>query len=224
MPAPSYVAKSTLSVSTTDKCDIAYIASVPAGDWLFALLLTYQEPGGSIGDITPDEPGWLEIGGGVGFRDNTPNNVGSLKLFRKIADGTETGSATFSRTGSTGGSNAFVGQMYQFTGTNIQLISSAFNILGDGAATIDWPAVSVIGTETTAIAFVGQMTDDPGTPAGYVNEASDSSGGIVAYLECNVEEDSSGGTASASNGSADGWATIHISIFNSAGYLFIPDH
>ena len=226
MPAPTFIEKATAAVSTTANISMAYagFTDIQAGDWLFAALLSYQEPGGSIGDITPDDPDWQEIGGGIGFRDSNPTNVGSFKVFRKIATGLESGSADFTRSGSNGGSNAFYGQMYQFRGTSLALIGSATNILGDGNATITWGNVTVVGPETTAIAFVGQITDDPGTPAGYNNDASDASGGVVLYLECNSEENTSGGIATASGVAADGWATVHVTIFNATGYSFIPDH
>lgn len=226
MPAPTFIEKATAATSSAATISLAYagFTDIQAGDWLFAALLSYQEPGGSIGDITPDDPDWQEIGGGIAFRDSSLNNVGTFKVFRKVATGLETGNADFTRSGSNGGSNAFLGQMYQFRGTNIVLNATATNILGDGNATITWGNVTVVGLETTAIAFVGQITDDPGSPAGYTNDASDASGGVVLYLECNSEENTSGGIVTASGGSADGWATVHITIFNATGYSFIPDH
>lgn len=221
---PTYVTKGTMATVTGATISVGYIPAVPAGDWLYVAVLSYQEPGGSIGDIVADEPGWTEVAGGVGFRDSSLNNVGTFKVFRKIADGTETGSADFTRSGSNGGSNAFVGQMYQYTGVNIQQISAASNILGDGDGTISWGNVGVVGGETTAIAFVGQMTNNPGTPGGYVNNASDSSGGIVIYLEVSTDENSAGGSKTAGGGDSDGWATVHTTIFCPSGFVVIADH
>jgi hypothetical protein len=223
MAAPTFIGKATAASGTGADVNQGYGSlSIQPGDILFILALSAQE-GGTIGDITC-EPEWSECGGGIGFRDDLLNNVGTIKAFYKIADGTESGTVTVSRTGSTGGLNQMYTQMYQFRGAVIQVHDFATNILGDGGALIEWENVNVVGLESTTIAFVGQLTEDPGLPTGYTFNAQDTSGGIVIYLECSSLENSPGGNVTGPDGGADGWATIHITIFNVGGYSFIPDH
>lgn len=210
--APTFIAKGSAANTTNASINQGYMGSIVAGDLLVLVGLSYQEAGGSIGDInTPT--GWTPAGGQA-FRNSTPINVGTFKAFTKIATGAEVGSVNITRTGSTGSTNIFYTQMYQFRGTNLEVEDFEMNILGDGAATLSWPAVFVGGNNRTLIALSGQIGTDPGSPAGYSNEATDTSGGVVVSLQCDVNENvSSDGSVTASGGEAAGWATIHISIF-----------
>ena len=222
MPAPAYAAKSTASTSNASPHSTNYMGSISAGDFLLLVVFTNQEFGGTPGSISTPA-GWSLVSGGVGYRDSSLNNVGSFSAFYKIADGTEVGSVAVTITGSTGGSNLFYSQMYRFTGTPGPVLESgASNILGDGNATITVPATSVGGNARTLIALIGQNTNAPGTTTGYTNRATDSSGGIVAHLHIDTRDDvGSDGLVTAASGHADGWATIHLSIFSPLGRSFI---
>lgn len=224
MAAPVFIAKSTAVSGTGAFVNQGYGSlSIQPGDFLLIFACSNQE-GGSIGGITIADPDWIPCGGGIGFRDDSANNVGSIGAFYKIADGTESGSVQVDRAGDVGGLNQMYSQMYQFRGDLVSIHTFVTNILGDGDPTIVFGNVSVIGVESTTIALVAQITTDPGLPTGYDFNGSDNSGGVVIYLECSSLENSPGGSVTAADGSPDGWATIHITIFNISGSCFIPDH
>lgn len=212
--APLFVTGATAVSGTGSSIDQGYMGSIVAGDILIIFAGSYQEMGGSIGDIdTPS--GWTPCGGGIGFRNSSLVNVGTAKAFYKIATGSEVGSVTITRTGSTGGSNAFSSQMYQFRGGSSGIVEDfSTNQLGDGNATVSWNAVAVGGAERTLIALCAQIGVTCDTPSGYTNEGDVAIGGAIA-LRCDVREDvSSDGSVTATGGDTAGWLSIHISIFS----------
>lgn len=220
----SFIAKSTLAAGNTSPHSQNYMGSILANDLLILAVFTDQEFGGTPGSISTPA-GWTLANGGVGYRDNVPTNIGSIAVFYKIADGTETGSVSITIGGSTGGSNVFISQMYQYRGDVGPILeSSAANILGDGDTTIDVDAVGVGGNARTLIAIIGQRNSDPGTPTGYTNRAVDDSGGTI-FLQCDDKENvGSDGAVTATGGDAEGWATVHMSFFTPLGRSFIPQH
>lgn len=216
MSAPTFIAKATASSSNASPHSQAYMGSINANDLLILAVFTNQV-GGTIGDISTPA-GWTFVQGGIGYRNNSPADVGTFKVFSKLADGTETGSVSITISGSTGGGVIFFSQMYQFRGDSRTLVeSAAVNILGDGNSTITFNAISVSGNERTLIAICGQNSGAPGVPTGYTNEAQDDTGGL-AFLHLDAKENvSSDGSVTATGGHSDGWATVHFSIFSPKG-------
>lgn len=221
----SFIAKSTAFSNNDNAGGVNYMGGILPGDLLLILALSVQE-GGVIGSI--DTPaGWDFVGGGVGFRDSGSNNVGTIRVFERVADGSESGFVSVTRSGTTGGpggSTPIYCQMYQYRGTRLVRSGVASNILGDGAATIEWNSVSSPGG-STRIAMIGQLTTNPNTPSGYTNQASDSGSPLPVYLECNDISGVSGtsGTITATGGNANGWATVHINLFEAKGRNQILD-
>lgn len=210
---PTFIAKSTTSTTNGSSVDQDYMGSIQAGDRLYILAVSFQEEGGDVGDVSIAS-GWTEVAGGIGFRNSALTNVGTGKLFSRVATGSEVGAVTVSRTGSTGSVNTLYTQMYQFRG--VDMVSEAFatNILGDGNTTVTYDAVSVGGNHRTLIAFCGQIGPVPDAPSGYTNAATDDTGSGFLSLRCDVKEDvSSDGLITATGGNTSGWFSIHVSMY-----------
>ena len=210
-PAPAFIAKGTEDANTGATVAPTYMGSIVANDMLFAFAISNQQ-GGTIGNIgTPS--GWTKVDMRI-YRNSGGTIVGNVGLYYKIATGSESGTLSISRTGSTGAGKFFEAQLYQFRGTaNIALES--YNVTdGGGSTTVTWNSVTVGGLKRTLLAFVGlnRATVAAGVPSGYTQEASD-----IANLtmDLNVKEDvSSDGAVTATGGTVDGWGSFHLSIYN----------
>lgn len=212
MNAPTFIAVGTRNETTSGSIAPAYPGSIVLGDLLF--LLAVSTDLGSHGAIaTP--AGWTALVTTATLRDSSPADVGVMALFFKVAAGTESGSQTVTRTGTTGPGTAFAGQIYQFRGREYD--SNEQTNQQNSAATITWNAVFFSGARRTLLAFVGQADNtSAGTPAGYTNAAG---GGTNVYVGLNYQEDvTSDGAVTASGGTTSGWCTVHLSIFNPSGY------
>lgn len=205
MAAPAYQGKGTKASGTGSSVTPTYMGSINAND----LILLYVV---SVGNGTITVPsGWVEfISGTIIY---PPTAV--VKLYRRLALGTESGTITVSRSGHSG-SSTLMAQLYQYRGTaQITVESSAYPTYGGSSSTITWNAVTVGGSERTLAAFVVNYNgSDPGTPTGYTNSATDNDGSGT-YMELNTYANvSSDGSVTATGGSSNGWTTAHLSIYN----------
>lgn len=220
MSAPVFIAKST-RVSDSEiggvgsSVNLDYMGSILAGDLLLICALNLH-PGATIGSV--GSPGAFSgIGVNAAFQDSGNVYAGNMSIFARVADGSETGFVTV--TGFSDVGQTLSAQMYQFrsdpAGKQVLIESSTEDEDGDGAATIDWNAISVNGAGRTLLAFVvgnfGAISI-----AGYVSTATDSD------MELHIREDvASDGAVTSSGGNSSGWATAHISLFSPLGRSFI---
>lgn len=219
MPAPAFVEVTSVTADTDDSVGVAYsgLTEILVGDLLF-LFVVNSQIGGTVGTISTPS-GWTSIHNPAAFRDGSNTLNGTMALFYRIADGTEAGSVDVSRTGSTGGMGQdFLACMAQFRGTR-PIISTHQVNQESAASTITWNAVSFSAGEATAIGFEGQLSGTADSPAGYTEAISS---GNQAHISIDYKEDvASAPSVTASGGSSDGWATIHLVIFNALGRSFI---
>lgn len=221
MPAPAFVQVTSVSADTDDSVSVAYsgLTEILVGDLLF-LFAVNSQIGGTVGTISTPS-GWTSIHNPAAFRDGSSTLNGTMALFYRIADGTEAGSVEVLRTGSTGGGGQdFLACMAQFRGTGTRPIISTHQVNQESAvSTITWNAVSFSAGEATAIGFEGQLSGTADTPAGYTEAISS---GNQAHISIDYKEGvASAPSVTASGGSSDGWATIHLVIFNALGRSFI---
>ena len=218
MANPTYIGKGTIATGTGTSVMPALPASLVNNDYLF-LCVTLEGTGISIDAIT----GW-DIYDSATFRDNSPTDVGVGAIYYREVDGTET-TPTVSVSGGTPTQLAAV--IYQFRGDGIHLIVEAITTKadGDGGSTLTWDSVTVLGSSRTLVAILAQLdSNDPGTPTGYTNNASDTVDvmAIQVALECSsLEGVSVGSSVTATGGSSNGWITFHIVLFNTTGKVFI---
>jgi hypothetical protein len=208
MAAPAYIAAGTKGSGTGSSINVTY-PTVSANDFLIIWAMSIG--GGTIATPT----GFTKIMNGI-LRTPPFTNVGVGYAFYKIASGSESGTIAVSRSGHSG-SNTFIGQMYQYRGTQyIGYESENHSPYGGNGDTITWDAVTVNGTERTLCALIANYdAGNPGSPSGYTNNQSDNTGG--EYLECNTKANvSSDGSVTATGGSSQGWLTTHITIYNGA--------
>jgi len=205
MAAPTFQAKGTAANGTGSSIAPSYPASVNAYDILIMKVISY-----GIGTITPHASWSTFKTVYIPFVPASPTFV--VQTFWKVANGTETGSETVSRSGHTG-SGLFMAQMYHWRGTSFLSIEDA-QTTGGVVSTITWPALTINGSERTLAAMVVNYSgSNPGVPTGYSSDASDNASGT--YFELNTKSNvSSDGSVTDSSGSANGWATIHISFYN----------
>jgi len=221
MSAPAFGSKGTEDHSQTGTITPAYPGTVNAGDILFLMVMNYQGGVtiGSIGSVA----GWTLLESG-NFKDSSPVTVGNAALFYKIATGSEAGTVSVTRTGDTGGTTEFAGQIYSFSGANA-IESHNMNSTADGSSPIDFDAVTVGGNERTLVALYAGLDSLPGgVPAGYTNKAQDtiSTGAFDYTLDCHDKENvSSDGAVTGTGGTLNGYVTFHLSLFTPAGRSFI---
>jgi hypothetical protein len=219
MPAPVFVGVGSYNEASGSSVNIAYPAGITAGDIIF-LAIANKQIFPAVGGI--DAPvGWDVMAGGLGFRDGGAVVTGSMAVFKKVANGSESGNQTITRSGGTGVGTGIGGIMILIRGKVVEDFSTRQE---ESLATITWNAVTVGGNARTILAIVGQANglDVSGTPSGYTNASND---GSIVNLAVNYMEDvGADGAITATDGSADGWATMHISIFNPSGSVYIPDH
>jgi hypothetical protein len=206
--SPAYIDKGAFGATTGSSFNVSYPNNIEESDILFLHVSSY-----GLGTITVDAS-WTSLGS-LAEPSGTPVFVS--KLYWKLADGTETGPENVSRSGHAG-TDVFMGQIYQYRGdadwadVNIS-IEDSDNGSGN-SATITWQATSVAAGKRTLAAFVVNMGANPGSPASYSLSATDNDGSNN-YLELNTKEDvSSGASVTATGGSATGWITWHVSIYN----------
>ena len=221
MAAPIFISKGTYDFSDTGTINPTYPAGIQSGDILFILAFSQQE-GVTIGSITTPSD-FTNLSGG-GISNSNPDPIGGFQVFYKIATGSEAGTVSVSRTGSTGGSTLFIAQIYQFRGTIIAIEPDYTPTVGS-SSTITWGTIALTGNERTLLAFCAQ-NDDSGVGApsgGYIQEANDDVPSIPSgQLTLSVLENvSSDGAVTNGDGSAAGWGTLHVAIFNVKGRSFI---
>ena len=206
MAAPAYISKGTKGSGTGTSISFTYMGSINANDMLFLLVLSVGN-----GSITVDSSWTLERNGVI----NSPPDA-NVKVYRKLATGSESGTENVTRSGNSPTSQRFMAQVYQYRGNNYLTVeSSSQPTIGGTSSTITWNSVTVGGTERTLAALCVNLNgSDPGTPTGYTNSATDNDGAGY-YLEANTLANvSSGSSVTATGGSSNGWTTVHISIYN----------
>jgi hypothetical protein len=220
MSAPTFIAKSVKVTApgtggVVENASLNYMGSILAGDELYIFAMT-DCPGAATGSVT-GPAGW-EAMGGTSFNDNNPAFAGVIQGFKKTADGTESGSVTVQ--GLSDVNFTVHAQMYQFRADKQILVEDTATVgNGDGAATIQYAALSLGGNARTLLAFCGSPAGLPGVPTGYVSAASDSA--LYLFTKENTGAD---GAVTSTGGDTGGWATLHASTFTPTGYSFIPDH
>jgi len=197
---PRYMAKSTVANSTGSSLSLAFIDDLEAGDLLLIQVLNVQED--SVGAIaTPS--GFTSLG-------EETHTWGTTEWFYKVADGTETGNATITRTGSTGDRlNYMTCQMYQFRREGATIVVESSNTGKGTDGIIVYDAVTVSGAARTLIAMAANYVGGTvTTPLSYTEEASDSNSGNVIKLFAKYNVVSDGAVTS----SGENWGSCHISI------------
>lgn len=218
MAAPAYIQKGSADFGDGSTINPSYPASIQAGDFIFMLAFS-QQLGATIGAInTP--AGFTPIGG-AGMVNSLSQPLGGMSVFVKVADGTESGTISVSRTGSTGPTTLFIAQVYVFRG-GILKIESVSNNTGT-SATVTYNALVVNGNERTLIGFFAQ-NDDSGvdSPVDYTAHVYSVPSVPTGEIGMFYKEDVDAAPAATSiGGSTEGWATVHLALFNVRGRSFI---
>lgn len=208
MAAPAFIAKGTVDSDTTNSLTPTYMGSINANDLIFLAVF-------DVGIGTISVPSGFTLVKSTYYSDSPFNPSKRLSVYVKIATGSESGTITVSRS-SHASNDIFMAQFYQYRGTSYCTVEDSQGQSG-AVTTITWSAISVGGTERTLITFVGNYSgSNPGTPSGYTNSASDSfTTGSTSYLEANTFANvSSDGSVTGTNGSTNGWAAVHVGIYN----------
>jgi hypothetical protein len=211
MSWPTYISKGTKADGTAvSSVAPTYPGSIAAGD----LLLVFGVIEDSTGDIqTPTGYSNPAENSQTGIATNV-----SAYLFYKIASGSESGTLTVNGGSLSGGTADYMfAQIYRISGTNITIADT--DSTKGTSGTITWDAVNIANASSTLLAMVVNWNDsgsNPDTPSGYTLNASDTSSAVSGmYVELNSKENTaSGSSVTASNGSPNGWATFHMSIYN----------
>lgn len=206
MAAPSYIAKGTFAESTTNSVAATYMGSINAGDIIYYMALNVQ---GTVGSIATAS-GFTSISEEV-------FSWGTIKFMYKVASGSESGTISLTRSGSTGVGTYFAAQLYQVRGDPTYLTIEEADPNSGTSSTITWDTVTVGGAERTLLAFVTNYDDvsAPGTPSGYTSSASDNSTLVSGmYLALKTKSSVSSDGSVTASGSANGWASLHVSIYN----------
>lgn len=208
MAAPTYQAVGAFGETTANTVAFTYPA-LAANDLLF--LLVYDN--GYGGTLTINSS-WTIV--------KLLRNYGGVRLFRKIATGSETGTENITRGTYTEGTT-FAAQCFSFRGDafiSVENFSSGTGI----SDTITWPSVSVGGTERTMAAFiVNRYGGNPGLPTGYTLQSDDQLVNDSTYFELSTKTNVSTGPAvTATGGSIDGWSAIHVAIYNNTPPVLTP--
>lgn len=223
MSAPAHIAAGTFAETTGAALNVPYMGSINAKDILF-MLVANSQIGVTVGAL--DTPaGWTAITSSAAFRDSGAQLNGSVGLYYKIATGSESGSETINRTGTTGPGTGFIGRMVQFRGNGANLLINPSQPINQEqfAATVTWLAISgTIVPESTLIAFSAQADVAAiATPSGYT-QSIDNDAVNIGHISIDYKEDvTSDGAVTASGGDGDGWVTIHLAIFNPKGRSYI---
>ena len=215
MAAPGFISKGTKDEGNGSSVAPTYPGGIQAGDHIFIMAENVQ---------SPTVVGIDTVAGYTSISEET-FTWGTAKLMYKIATGSESGTETVSRSGSSGTPADFLmAQIYVIrgNGSRLTLESSAFNS-DTGNTTVTWDAVTVNGSQRSLFAFVVDY-DGSGisAPSGYSEEASDSSVAISgSTIKLFSKEDVSSDGSVTSTGSINGWATWHISEYNFSSRSFI---
>lgn len=203
MAAPTFKAKGTIGETTGNSVSFTY-PTVAANDLLFLVILESELKAITVNSSwTQRQKQYIPSG--------SPNYV--AYLYSKIATGSESGTEAVTRTSVTG-DNTFAAQVYSYDGDNyITVESSAKN--SNTTDTVTYSAVTVGGTERTLAAFVVNVFGaGVTTPSGYTESATDTLTDDTVF-ECNTKATvSSDGAVTGTGGSASGWATFHVAIYN----------
>ena len=206
MSAPQFIAKGTKGQGTGASVNFTYMGGIQERDMLFLYVMSVGN-----GAITVDAS-WELVVNGV-FPPGPP--TGTWRLYKKLATGAEAGAEAVTRAGHSG-TDLFLAQVYQMRSpVGVPTVeATAYLTTGSTNATITWSAVTVSGTQRTLLAFAFNYNGAaPATPAGYTEQATDNDGS--SYLDLNVKENViSGGAVTAANGSANGWTSLHLSMYS----------
>lgn len=128
-------------VAGTTSIDVAYPASIAAGNMLVAFICTKYP-----GNAPPAPSGWtlaVSRTGGAGASGVDSGDV-DIRMFTKIADGTETGTVTFANAGA----NCMSGRMARFTKAAAKNWDVSTGFGSQNTATASW-SVSTTLTDVT---------------------------------------------------------------------------
>lgn len=203
MAAPTFKAKGTIGETTGNSVSFTY-PTVAANDLLFLVVLESE-----LKAITVNASWTLR--GKQYIPTGSPNYA--AYLYSKLATGSESGTEAVTRTSITG-DNTFAAQVYSYDGDNYVQVES-FVKNSNTTDTVTYSAVTVGGTERTLAAFVINVFGaGVTTPSGYTESATDTLTDNTVF-ECNTKANvSSDGAVTGTGGSASGWATFHVSIYN----------
>jgi hypothetical protein len=218
MAAPGYIQKGSADFGDGLTINPLYPVSIQEGDFIFLVAFS-QQLGATIGAI--NTPAGFTPVGGAGMVNSLSQPLGGMSVFMKVADGTESGTLPVSRTGSTGPSTLFIAQMFAFRGGLLK-IESVSNNTGY-SSTVTYNALVVNGNERTLIGFFAQNDDSGvGSPADYTAHTFAVPSIPTGEIGCFYKEDVDAAPAATSiGGSTEGWATVHLALFNVRGRSFI---
>lgn len=210
MSYPVYSSKGTKDDGTAvSSVAPTYPGTITAGDILF-IIAVLDDDTGNIQTPTgySNVPEYTQTGI---FTDV------SSYLFYKVASGSESGTETVSGASLSGGTADYMfAQIYRITGSDAALADT--DSTKGTSSTITWDATDILNAESTLLALVVNWDAGgaPGTPSGYTLSASDTSTAISGmYVYLNTKENtSSGASTTGTDGSSNGWATYHVSLYN----------
>lgn len=211
----NYIAKGTKAEDTTGaSVSPTYMGSINANDILIIKAINVQ---GSVGNISTPS-GYTSLGEEV-------FSWGTAATFIKFATGSESGTESVSRSGS---SNTYMmANIYQWRADGGLLATlEDSDPRSDTTSSATWDAITVAGAARLLIAsiidFDGGGTPD--APTGYSNVDIDTSSLIsgTTFRIFQKTNQSSDGSVSNSTASSNGWATWHLSLFIPiAGRVFV---
>lgn len=146
--------------------DVAYLGSLVSGDLLLAQIFSRN----TVSSITAEPSGWTLL-----FGPDTGSGTFRQWIYYKISDGTETGTARWSISGSA----LFMGRMHQFRGTATSSFTQSGGLDNGNSATLTIPSVTTTRADSLAVAFPAiaddnTMTDSSGETGGdYTKAAAD---------------------------------------------------
>lgn len=218
---PTYQNSGTGVLNQTSTIALGYPSSIQAGDLL--ILLANSVVGGYSINVPS---GFTSFYNGL---YGGSSQAGYLFCY-KIADGTEAGTISVTRTGGGYGINDnFLGRIFRYAVDNKKINIETSNTDLDTNGTADWGALSINGMGRTIIsAIVSWTLDDTliaDKPASYTSRGFYNGGGgnFLTVAIADKENVSSAGAQSVSidPGTTYGWVTMHLSIFSPAGRSFI---
>jgi hypothetical protein len=202
MAAPAFISKGTKDEGNGASVTPTYPGGIQAGDKIYVMALNIQGTVGTIsyaGTLVSEEVfAW-----------------GTAALFYNTATGSESGTITVNRSGSTGGiGDFFMAQIYVIRGDGSFLTIEDSDPNNGASGTVTWDALTVAGNERTLLAVADYNGSGVAAPSGYTTDATDGSIGISgSTLILNTQEDVSSDGSVTSSSTGD-WATWHVSVYN----------
>lgn len=215
MAAPTYKDKGLAGLATSGTSTFFYYPTVAANDLLFLCVADF-----SMTQLNVDSTWTLKAKKTINEKQNSIGGPQfNIYMYSKLATGSESGTETITRIGDTG---LLCVLPYSFDGDNyiiIEDITTNSSITDD----VSWNDVAVGGSERSLIAFLVNYNKTASITissiSGYTMNANTQFIGGGSFGYCSFQFNSKINVSSASaetstNGSIDGWGTIHLSVYN----------